>query len=41
MKGRVTVESREDFDRWLEAKYAAQESTQPEADPSEAVALAN
>ena len=38
MKGRVTVESREDFDRWLEAQYARQEATQPEPDPSEAVA---
>jgi cytochrome c oxidase subunit 2 len=28
MKGRVTVESREDFDRWLESQYARQEATQ-------------
>jgi cytochrome c oxidase subunit 2 len=38
MKGRVTVESREDFDRWLEAQYARQEATQPEPDPADAVA---
>jgi cytochrome c oxidase subunit 2 len=38
MKGRVTVESREDFDRWLESQYAKQEATQPEIDPSTAVA---
>jgi cytochrome c oxidase subunit 2 len=41
MKGRVTVESREAFDRWLEAKYAAQEATQPAADPSQSVAQSN
>ena len=29
MKGRVTVESRADFDRWLEETYARQEATQP------------
>ena len=28
MKGRVTVESREDFDKWLERKYREQETTQ-------------
>ena len=38
MKGRVTVESREDFDRWLESQYAKQEATQPEIDPSTSVA---
>ena len=30
MKGRITIESREDFDAWLEAKYLEQEATQPE-----------
>jgi len=30
MKGRVTVESRADFERWLEKMYARQEATQPE-----------
>ena len=29
MKGRVTIESRADFDRWLEETYARQEATQP------------
>jgi cytochrome c oxidase subunit 2 len=29
MKGRVTFEPREAFDRWLERKYAEQEATQP------------
>ena len=38
MKGRVTVESREDFDRWLEAMYRQQEATQPAAEPAGAVA---
>jgi heme/copper-type cytochrome/quinol oxidase subunit 2 len=28
MKGRLTVESREDFNKWLEQKYREQESTQ-------------
>ncbi len=28
MKGRLTVESREDFNRWLEQKYREQEATQ-------------
>ncbi len=28
MKGRLTVESREDFDKWLEQKYREQEATQ-------------
>jgi cytochrome c oxidase subunit 2 len=28
MKGRITIESREDFDAWLEAKYREQEATQ-------------
>jgi heme/copper-type cytochrome/quinol oxidase subunit 2 len=32
MKGRITLESREDFDKWLAAAYARQEATQP--DPS-------
>jgi len=41
MKGRVTVESRADFERWLETMYARQEATQPEAmpGPDGAVAL--
>jgi len=30
MKGRITIESREDFDAWLEQKYREQETTQPE-----------
>ncbi len=30
MKGRITIESREDFDAWLEAKYREQEATQAE-----------
>jgi len=30
MKGRITIESREDFDAWLEQKYREQEATQPE-----------
>ncbi len=30
MKGRITIESREDFDAWLEQKYQEQEATQPE-----------
>ncbi len=30
MKGRITIESREDYDAWLEAKYREQEATQPE-----------
>jgi heme/copper-type cytochrome/quinol oxidase subunit 2 len=38
MKGRITIESREDFDRWLETMYARQEATQPEPEPAEAVA---
>jgi cytochrome c oxidase subunit 2 len=29
MKGRITIESRDDFDAWLERKYAEQEATQP------------
>ncbi len=29
MKGRITIESREDFDAWLEQKYREQEATQP------------
>ena len=43
MKGRVTVESRADFERWLEKMYAQQEATQPEplsAAAGAAVALA-
>jgi heme/copper-type cytochrome/quinol oxidase subunit 2 len=31
MKGRITIESREDFNRWLDEQYAKQEATQPEA----------
>jgi cytochrome c oxidase subunit 2 len=31
MKGRLTLESRRDFDAWLERQYAAQEATRPEA----------
>jgi len=38
MKGRVTIESREDFDRWLDATYARQEATQPA--PEDTVASA-
>ena len=29
MKGRITIESRADFDRWLEETYARQQATQP------------
>jgi heme/copper-type cytochrome/quinol oxidase subunit 2 len=32
MKGRITIESREEFDAWLERKYAEQEATQPKPD---------
>jgi len=32
MKGRVTIESREEFDRWLAETYARQEATQPAAE---------
>ena len=28
MKGRITVESREDFDKWLEERYREQTATQ-------------
>ena len=28
MKGRLTVESRESFDRWIQQKYQAQETSQ-------------
>jgi len=38
MKGRVTFETRESFDRWLEQKYAEQEATQPADSESAAVA---
>ncbi|MFM8578720.1 MAG: cytochrome c oxidase subunit II [Planctomycetaceae bacterium] len=31
MKGRLTLESRKDFEAWLERQYAAQEATQPES----------
>ena len=31
MKGQITIESRADFDRWLEEMYAKQEATQPES----------
>ena len=31
MKGRITIEPREDFNRWLDEQYARQEATQPEA----------
>ena len=31
MKGRITIESRADFNRWLEEQYAKQQATQPEA----------
>jgi cytochrome c oxidase subunit 2 len=31
MKGRITIESREDFNRWLDDQYARQQATQPEA----------
>jgi heme/copper-type cytochrome/quinol oxidase subunit 2 len=41
MKGHITIESREDFDSWIEKKYAEQESTQPVAEPSDAVAIAD
>ena len=34
MKGRVTVESREDFDEWLEQKYAEQETRRVVQAPS-------
>ena len=32
MKGRITIESREEFDRWLAETYARQEATQPAAE---------
>ena len=35
MKGQITIQSREDFDAWLEAKYREQEATQ--AEPMEEV----
>ena len=38
MKGRVTIESRADFERWLEETYARQEATQPA--PEDTVAAA-
>jgi cytochrome c oxidase subunit 2 len=38
MKGRITIESRADFDRWLEETYARQQATQPA--PEDAVAAA-
>ena len=38
MKGRVTIESRADFDRWLEETYARQEATQPASEDIEAPA---
>jgi len=41
MKGHITIESREDFDSWIEKKYTEQESTQPVAEPSDAVAIAD
>jgi len=30
MKGRITVDTREDYERWLEEIEARQEATQPE-----------
>jgi cytochrome c oxidase subunit II len=44
MKGRLTVEPREKFDAWLQAKYAEQEAIQepaPSEEQGEAVASAN
>jgi cytochrome c oxidase subunit 2 len=38
MKGRITIESREDFDAWLERKYLEQEATQPSPDTELAAA---
>ena len=36
MKGRLTVEPREDFERWLKEQYAQQQSTQlPRSQASE------
>jgi cytochrome c oxidase subunit II len=32
MKGRITIEPREDFEAWLERKYREQEATQPSAE---------
>ena len=37
MKGRVTFETRAEFDSWLERKYAEQQATQP---PPEAIDMA-
>ena len=36
MKGRLTIESREDFDRWLEKKWREQEATQESPAPAAA-----
>jgi cytochrome c oxidase subunit 2 len=41
MKGRITIESRKDYERWLEEMYARQEATQPEAAEPDAVAAAD
>ena len=38
MKGRVTIESRADFDRWLAKTYARQEATQPAPEDTAAAA---
>jgi cytochrome c oxidase subunit II len=39
MKGRITIESRADFDAWLEKKYALQEQTAPPPEETETAGL--
>jgi cytochrome c oxidase subunit 2 len=41
MKGRITVESRKDYERWLDEMMARQEATQPEPAEQDAVAAAD
>jgi cytochrome c oxidase subunit II len=40
MKGRITVESREQFNRWLAEKYRQQEATQEESTAAETESVA-